>query len=251
MDLLNHELNLLFEKLFKHYLEPEFYGALDKKSDYITKIKVTEFLDEYLASLIKGHINIRASSELDTYIMEVLEDEWFLQWPSIRWAYASRILNNGKRGKKGAIEILFQLAKEGYPGALYDIGFCYRNGIGVERDYKKAICLFMLSSSMEYCEADERLELEWSSKEAKELGVELRFFFLYYLLLAGTRRYNLKIENDIVIEDENINKEILKIYKKTFSEYKKLQKTVVKKECLRGTFDLLWTDEENPYKIDF
>jgi len=251
MDLLSNELNLLFEKLFKHYLEPEFHGVLDKRKEYITEIKTTEFIDEHLASLINGNINIELYYELDSNLMEVLEDKWFFQWPSIQWAYFTRIFNGNKRGKKKAIENLFQLAKEGYPGAIYDVGMCYRSGEGVERDYKKWICLLILSSSMGYDEADKYLEWEFKYKESKELGTELRFLMLYYLLLAGIRRYALKIENDTIIESENIHPVIFKDYKKAFSEYKRLKKVVVNKNRLRETFELLYGDEDNPYKIDY
>ena len=251
MDLLSNELNLLFEKLFKHYLETEFHGILNKKGDYITEIKTTEFLDEYLGSLIKGYINISLSADLEDYLKELLEDEWFFQWPSIQWAHSTRILHGNKRGKKKAIENLFQLAKEGYPGAIYDVGKCYRNGERVERDYKKWICLLIVSSNMRYQEADNELEWEFKYREAKELGIELRFFLLHCLLLAGIRRYNLKIENDTIIESEKIHPTIFKDYKKAFSEYKRLKKTVVEKDRLRSTFELLYGDEDNPYKINY
>lgn len=252
MDLLSKELNLLFEKLFKHYLEPEFHGVLEKKKDYITEIKTAYILDEYLASLIKGHINIVLYYDLEDYLKELLEDKWFFQWPAIQWAYASRIYNGKKKGRKKAIENLFQLAKEGYPGAIYDVGRCYRFGDGVESDYKKWICLLILSSSMGYDEADKDLEWEFKfNKESKELGKELRFFFLYYLLLAGIRRYDLKIENDSIFESKNMPLGTFKDYKKVFSEYKRLKKTVVEKDRLRSTFELLYGDEDNPYKIDY
>ena len=246
------DLNALFEKLFKHYLEPEFHDVLSKEKDYIIERKTTEFLDEYLASLIQGHINIEASSKLNIYIKEILEDEWFLQWPLVRWAYASRILNGVayRKNKKKAIEILLPLAQEGCPNALYDIGYCYRYGEGLERNYEKAICLWILSCNWGYYLAYEKLEWEHHLKEYKKLGDELRFFFLLQLILGFVREYGLKVENG-VINTEGLNETNSKTLRKFLYEYNSLKKIIVEKAWLRETADIFWAEDDNLYKINF
>ena len=118
---------------------------------------------------------------LNTYWLELLENEWFLRWPLVRWSYASRLLHGAgcRTNKKKALKHLLPLVKEGCPGALYDIGFCHRYSGSLELNYERGICLWIESSKRGYYTAWEELYKEFDLKLYKELGDELRLFFLY------------------------------------------------------------------------
>ena len=208
-------------------------------------------IDEYLVGLINGYINMTIEGRLEKYLMELIKDEWFHQWPMVCWAYASRLLYDEKssdRVIKQAVSTLLSLAKDGCPNALYDIAYCYCYGIGLERSYERAICLWLIASSRGYTKAYEQLKLEYELSRSKELPDELRWYLVNDILWILIEEYNVSVTDlmiDLVGHNGNVQKEITKVY----NECKRLHKFICNKALLRHTGHLCWSDEDNPYSI--
>lgn len=211
-------------------------------------------LDAYLMYLIKGYMNATTREDLDLHIMELLEDEWFYQWPLVHWAYASRLLHGvgcrkSNKNKKKAVDILLPMARNGCPGALYDIGCCYMNGWHLEQSYVKAIYCWTMAYGKGYLIAKSALRDEYLTGRYAWHDAEIPVTLKYAFICANI---NILIE-DHKITESSINKEfnpqIRNIFRKLGSEWKKLEKEIVAKTPLLMTADLFWDDENNPYKV--
>ena len=86
----------LYDELLREYLGSEYYSAIKKKVEYITTPVTASTIDEYIMLLRKGYINVEIREEVNKHLMELFEDDWFHQWPLVRWTYASRILSEEK-----------------------------------------------------------------------------------------------------------------------------------------------------------
>ena len=226
--------------LAKHYpLEAGFkeYNCLPEYADT---------LDEYLMLLIKGFINAQIRTHLEKHVMELFEDEWFHQWPLVRWDYASRLLHGTgyRKNVKQAIELLLPLSEEGCPGALYDIGYCYMNGLKFKRSYAKAFHYWIQASRKGYHIAQEELRNDYLSRANgyyNNFPIELKLDFAFEI-------QRLHSEGNLY---KKFGEKQKKEYDKFCKETKKLEKQVLEKTRLRETASLFWSDEENPYKINF
>ena len=205
-------------------------------------------LDEYLMLLINGFINVSLRDGLDKHLMELLEDEWFHQWPLVHWAYASRLLYKAKseRANKRAVELLYPMAEAGCPGALYDIGYCYMNAKGLEKSYRKAMYYWLLASELGYLEAQDKIKQEGYGSEYKNLPEELQLLFLYQIINFILKDNN--ADEDTVVDKLDVKER--ERLKKLCNRVKKLEKIVSKNKLLRDTGSLFWSDEENPYKVE-
>lgn len=241
----------VFNDTIKYYLGDEFRLPLENCDEVNTTAIEATTMDEYLVYLIKGYINVTLEERLEKYLVELIKDEWFHQWPLVRWAYASRILNHkrsSERDLERARSILFPLAQEGYPNAMCDIAYCYCYSVGLERSYERAVCLWIEATKKGYRDAKESLKLEYSLSRSKELPEELRFFLLHRILLIFIEEHNIPVENSS-IDISELPLEILKELKKIYSEYKRLYKWVGEKAYLRHCGQLCWDSEDNPYSI--
>lgn len=132
----------IFNDTVQYYFGDGFRLPIERCDKVNATVIEATAIDEYLVYLINGYINVTLVERLEKYFLEMIKDEWFHQWPLVRWAYASRLLYNPKASEKKikrAVEILLPLAEEGYPCALGDMAYCYRYGLGVERSYENAI----------------------------------------------------------------------------------------------------------------
>ena len=235
----------------KYYFGDEFHFSLECSDKMKTSVIETATIDTYLVLLIEGHMNVTIEERLERYLMELIKDEWFHQWPLIRWAYASRLLYNPKSSKKDikrAVEILKSLSEKGYPCAIGDMGYCYRYGIGVEQSYEKAICLWSMASRKGYHKVYECLKWEYESNYAKELPEELRLFLVNSILWIFVEEHGLRVENNVIyieVLSEYDNKTLTKI----FNKHKRLRKAVQEKAFLRHCGQLCWDSKDNPYNI--
>ena len=217
-------------------------------STYNTEVKYAETLDEYLMLLINGFINVNLRRGLDKYLVELLEDEWFHQWPLVHWAYASQLLYKAKsaRANKRAVELLYPMAEARCPGALYDIGYCYMNAKGLEKSYRKAMYYWLQASGLGYLEAQDKIKQEGYGSEYKNLPEELQLLFLYQIINFILKDNN--ADEDTVVDKLDIKER--ERLKKLCNRVKKLEKIVSGKKLLRDTGSLFWSDEENPYKVE-
>ena len=241
----------LYEEVVGHYLGKDFYADVKGLEKYKTTQMEAETLDEYIGLLSEGYINVELSEDFDSYLMELLENEWFYRWPLVHWSYASRLLHGKgiRASKKRAVSILLPMAKAGQPGAMYDIGYCYHyNGYTLERNYERAVCLWLESSKKGYRKASRQLNEEYDNQFFyKELPDELKMFVLYELFMLYIKDY----DNDPKKAMESFNERELKRFKKIFNEGKRLQKTVSEKAFMRNMTKIAWDDKDNPYRIDF
>ena len=227
------------------YIEEQYPKLRRYKEDRRTP-KQAYTLDEYIMLLILGFINVDLRRGLDKYLMELLEDEWFHQWPLVHWAYASRLLYMAKseRASKKAVELLYPMAEVKCPGALYDIGYCYMNAKGLEKSYPRAIYCWVLACDLGYIEAENKIKQEYNyGSDYKKLPEELQLAFLNQVI-------NLKLKDNKADADTIFNKLDDKEYeklKKLYRKVERLEKMVSKKKVLRDTSRLFWDDEENPY----
>lgn len=239
-----------YQKEYEEYLrekEPLYFGF----KNYSSEIQGSGTIDGYLMLLIKGYINAGTRSDLDKHIMDVLEDEWFWQWPLVRWAYASRLLYGiGCRKKvKKAVELLLPLCQKGYPGAVFDIGCCYMNGWGMEKSYAKAIDCWTKASIGGYEKAQEQLLLEFYTGEHgdyKDLPLRVRVDYLNEAVRMVLKSHNATIDT---ICDKLSNKQRQQLAR-ACREILRSENKLPKQTYLRDAASLFWDDDENPYKID-
>ena len=241
----------VFNETMRYYLKDEYSFTREKSNQFKTEKLETKVIDEYLLYLIEGYINVEIDKKLERYLIRLLDEEWFHQWPAIRWAYGTRLLNSKRPSKRNitrAINILVPLAKEGYPGAMCDIADCFYQGIGVEWSYEKAICLWIVSSKMGYRAAYEKLKFEWESQRAKDLPEELRFFLMHRILCIFIEEHSVRVENS-VIQTEGLSEYETETLIKIFNRFKRLCKVVSNKAHLRYAGNLWWNENESPYSI--
>lgn len=243
--------NYIFNDTIKYYFGDEFHLPLDNCNKVDATVIETATIDEYLVFLMKGYFNATVEERLEKYLLELIKDEWFHQWPLIRWAYATRLLYKPKPSKKDikrAVERLLPLSEEGYPCAIGDMAYCYRYGIGVERSYEKAICLWVMASKKGYHKACDCLKLEYELLCSKELSEELRLFLVNRVLWMFIEEHDIRVVNSIIYP-EGLSADAAKTLNRICSEHKRLCKVVQEKAYLRHCGQLCWSSKDNPYNI--
>ena len=231
------------------YLD-ENYPLLIGFDHYDSSSKYAVTLDGYLLSLVRGFINTSLKTDLDKHVMELLEDEWFHRWPLVHWAYASRLLYGigCRKNVKRAVSILLPMAEKECPGAMYDIGYCYMNGLGLEKSYTKAIYYWIKASAAGFISAKQDLKTTYfygNREDYKGLPPELRLYFVYEVI-------NIYMEEKGATEDNlatKLSKKELGILKKLCSETTRIEKEISKRSRLREIHRFFWGDDDNPYKI--
>ena len=221
------------------------------KIKVITRCVEATTIDEYLVRLNKGFINVRIEERLERYLVELLKDEWFHQWAPVRWAYATRLLYNPKASDgdiRHALDIIIPLANEGYPNALNDLAYAYCYGIGLERSYEKAICLWVIASTKGQYHAQEALKQEYYLSRSKELSEELRLFLVRQVIRVLVRENNVRV-TDSRPELDGLPLSVSTILKKLDNEQNRLSKTVQEKMRLRHCNTLWYNPEDGPYSV--
>ncbi|MBQ7089104.1 MAG: sel1 repeat family protein [Clostridia bacterium] len=232
--------------------EARHLGLLDPSpEELMVKSQWAGTIDEYLMLLIKGHHQVCLRSDLEKHLMDVLEDEWFLQWPLIRLSYASRLLRGTgcRKSVKKAVEILLPLAEKGYPGALYDMGECYMEGWGVEQSYPKAIDCWLKAGHMGYTSAQQRVKESFFAdyhRRYLELPLRLRLDYLYESIRLYMEHHYATV---YTISDKLDSKERIKL-QQACREIIRCEKKLPLQQYLRDAASLIWDDDENPYKLD-
>ena len=242
-----------FEKAKAEYeaAEERFYaeqcpliGGFEK---YNTESVYASTLDEYLMFLVKGHINVSLRSGLSVHLMDLLEDEWFYQWPLVHWAYASNLLRC-KKDVKSAVDILLPMARNGCPGALYDIGCCYMNGWGVDVSYTKVIYCWLRAWELGYRLAKEDLKPEyWTGRfnEHEEIPTYLKLTFISNFLNWFEEDRNLTKGN----ADDKLSSLEKNAHRKLRNQKKRLEKRLKEEAPLRESAKLFYNDDNNPYEV--
>lgn len=228
----------------------ELYPLMDGFEEYNAETVHASTLDEYLMFLVKGYINVYLRSGLGMHLMDLLEDEWFYQWPLIHWAYASNILRGTgcKKDVKSAVDILLPMARNGCPGALYDIGCCYMNGWGVEESYTKAIYCWLKAWEKGYRLAKEDLKSEyWTGRfnEHEEIPTCTKHAFISNMLHWFMADRNLT-EADI---DDKLDSWEKNAYRKLNTQKNRLEKESIEEAPLRESAKLFYDDDNNPYEV--
>ena len=241
----------VFEETLKYYFGSRCYPKQKAIGSFESSDKDAIALDEYLSCLINGYINVQIRPNLEKYLMELIKDEWFHQWPMLRWAYATRLLHKEKASAKNlkrAVELLLPLAEEGFPGAMCDMAECYYKGIEVKCSYERAICLWVAASRQGYKEAHMQVKLEYDAPHSKELTDELRLFLVNRRLWILIEEKNLRDEDGLICP-EKLTEGYQRLFYRLFDEHSKLLDVVAKKICFRYSEKLCLSDEENPYSI--
>ena len=247
----------LCDELLKHYLGEVYYLSTKASVKCVTKKVTATTLDEYIKLLAEGYINAKPSEGLETYLDEVLEDEWFHKWPLVRWIYAKRSLErktditNRKRKEANIdyeISILDSLAKEGWPGAITDIGLCGLCGRIPTVNYECAICMWIYASRKGYQAARLCLYAQLKSREYANLCDELKLFVIDEAMAWFLENNNATRENF----EEKLDGWCLKHAKELRAQSNRLQKAVSNKTFLRKTVGVLgWPDGDGPYAIKY
>lgn len=235
-------------KAHEKYLEerdPHFLRLLQDKHT----IQRAETLDEYIDFLIHGFINVELRTGLEKYLMELLEDEWFHQWPLVHWAYVTSLIHNAKsdRARKRAVEFLHPLVEAKCPGALHDMGYCYRHALGLEYSYEKAIHYWIMASQLGYINSQEELIIEYRyGSNYKSLPDELRLQFHHEVMKLILK------ENDA--DEYNIPRKFNKKERAEFTKFcketKRLEEHIQKQQRLQDIGEFFWGEDENPYKTN-
>ena len=247
--MINYE--YIFKETISYYFKDDFSLPPMDKIKVNTRMVVATTLDEYLVRLNMGFINVKLEERLERYFVELLKDEWFHQWGPVRWAYATRLLYKPKASDgdiRHALDIIIPLANEGYPNALNDLAYAYCYGIGLERSYEKAICLWVIASTKGHYNAQEALKQECYLSRSKELPEELRLFLVRQVIRVLVRENKVRV-TDSGPELDGVPSGARTILKKLYSEHKRLCKAVEAKAHLRQANDLWYSVEGNPYNV--
>ena len=240
---------LTYEKSEQCYYTKQ-YPLLIGFEEYNTKDVYASTLDGYLMLLVRGYINVRLRAGLEMHLMDLLEDEWFYQWPLVHWVYGSNLLRGVgcKKDIKSAVDILLPMAREGCPGALYDIGCCYMNGWGVEESYTKAIYCWLKAWEKGYHLAKEVLKPEyWSGsfKMHEEVPTDVKHAFIGQILHWFMVDRNLTDKNI----DDKLDSLEKNEHRKLCNWAKRLEKELKQEEPLRMAAKLFYDDANNPYEV--
>ena len=241
----------IFKETISYYFKDDFSLPPMDMIKVNTRMVVATTLDEYLVRLNMGFINVKLEERLERYFVELLRDEWFYQWAPIRWAYATRLLYNPKASDEDirrALDIIIPLANEGYPNALNDLAYAYCYGIGLERSYEKAICLWVIASTKGQYHAQEALKQEYYLSRSKELPEELRLFLVRQVIRVLVRENNVRV-TDSRPELDGLPLSVSTILKKLDNEQNRLSKTVQEKMRLRHCKTLWYNPEDGPYSV--
>lgn len=228
----------------------ELYPLIDGFEEYNAETVSASTLDEYLMFLVKGYINVYLRPGLSMHLMDLLEDEWFYQWPLIHWAYASNLLRGvgSKKDIKSAVDILLPMARNGCPGALYDIGCCYMNGWGLEESYTKGIYCWLRAWDNGYRHAKDALKLEYRGgrfNEHEEVPTYLKHVFVCKILHWFMTEKKITERNI----DEQHNNQEKKEFRKLGKQIKQLEKELIEETPFRESAKLFYDDDNNPYKV--
>lgn len=249
----------IYDELLRHYLKPEYYSATQAPIKCVTSKIIATTVDEYIKLLIEGYINAEIREDLEEYLNQILENEWFHQWPLVRWAYASRSLNrktepNYKKHKNNnenidnEVEMLDALAKEGWPGAMVEVGAYYRCYDSTEDNYVQYVCLCLYASQKGYGEARRRLYTEFLLGDYEKLCEELRI-----LVLEQAHAWILEYSGATVYDyAEKLNEYYLENYKRICKKILKLHKSISERTYMRDTAGkLFWPNGDSPYDIKY
>lgn len=225
----------------QNYLEEHFPLTTDFV-EYKSESRMVYTIDEYLMCLIKGYYNVSLRAEYDKYLMELLEDQWFHQWPLVRQAYALRLLEGRgcRKNVKQAVDLLLHLVEEDCPGTMYHLGRCYMEGLGLEQSYEKAIICWIKAGAQSSLSAE-----YWSGQyhQLEEAPSELMLDFLCQVKEYFLKSRGIHNEKDI----GRLDAEDSKNYKRLCNQVDKAKKTASKKARLHEIGSFFWTEEENPY----
>lgn len=254
-----HEMfdDALCDKLLKHYLEPEYYTATKRSLTYKTTKKEATTLDEYIKLLEDGYINVELREKLDPYANQLLENEWFHKWPLIHWLHAHKefyrktAVDHKKRTTEnvdGEIRALDTLAKEGWPGAMTDIGVCGFTKRIPGKSFEQCVCMWIYAYRKGYIAAGRCLFTALNEKAYAQLCDELKLF-----VLEGATGWYLD-DNDATASNyqETLSGWPLERTKALLNQSKQVRALVAEKEFIRATAgQLFWPEGESPYEIDY
>ena len=251
--------NALCDEILKHYLEPEYYLATKQPLVCVPTKKVATRLDEYIKLLTEGYINVGICEELLKYLDEMLENEWFHQWPLVYWLYIHRTFHRKttiayKDNKREAenvdaeVRILDILAKAGWPGAMADIGVCGFTHKIPNRTLEQCICMWIYAYRKGYTTAGCYLFAQLKSKEYMQLCDEVKMF-----VLDGAVGWYL--DNNEATESnytEKLSGWPLKRTRELLTQREGINKIVTERAMIRGTAGrLFWPEGKSPYEINY
>lgn len=245
----------LYDGLMSVCLGSEYYSALENPMELIATPITATTIDEYLMLLRKGYINVGIRPELDKHLKELLEDDWFLQWPAVRCLYAETLSatkvwdKDWERNKKRATEIQDPLAKEGWPSAMtYVASSWFHDSDLGPKNPNRGICLILEASRKGYLCAQRYLFWEYRSGYYKRYCEEIQMFLIYEAMMAFLAEKNATKEN----YGEKLTEEELVEFNRMKNQGKKIEAVVTERAYLRTTSaDFFWPKDEGPYEIDF
>ncbi len=220
--------------------------------DYILKAegkKEIYMLDEYIQHLIDGNYKAQLSSRLQDYIWELSEEKWFQQYPLINKWRASQILHRGARTQQElewSVDILEPFAEEGHLDALFDIGYCYKNGYKYEESYEKAIFLWIRASNGGYRKAQLELMSEYERGNYKVLPIEIKFFFVHEIERVFIQDRQIDKDTIILLEEKD-KKKLLRFEK----EIERLGREYEQWKCARDMATFLGVQGGSLYNFQF
>lgn len=257
----SHEMlddDVLCDELLKHYLEPEYYLATKRPLVCVTTKKMATTLDEYIKLLTEGYINIDIREELLKYLDELLENKWFHQWPLTYWLHTHRTFNRKtavdykkkqpNESVDAEIKILDALARNGWPGAMADIGRCSVVGRIPGKRYEECICMWIYAYRKGYMTAGAYLFAQLNTREYKQLCDELKLF-----VLEGATAWYLDDNNATQMNyKETLSGWPLERTRALLNQSKRVRECVSGRTFMRNTAGrLFWREGESPYEINY
>lgn len=141
-------------------------------------------INQCLNELMQGYADADVYKELGKHFMELMADEFFLQWPLVRYKYASNLLygyfdgryeDNYIEGDEDlAIKILLPMAEAGLATAQYDVGRYYEFA---KQDLDLALEWIVRASKQEYHYAHKYLRSLWYSSFYEKLSISSQKIF--------------------------------------------------------------------------
>lgn len=248
----------LCDELLKHYLEPEYYKAIKQPLACVTTPKTATTLDEYIKLLSDGYINVQIREELDQYVDTLLENEWFHKWPLAYWTHIRRTIGRKramdykKRQSKANVDAemrtLDALAKEGWPGAMADVGRYGFVGEIPGKSIEQCAGMWIGAYRKGYTVAGRHLFALLTMKEYAKLCDEMKMF-----VLEGALGWYL-VDNNATVSNykEKLSGWPLDKTRELLNQSKCVRKVVTERALLRGSAKrLFWQEGESPYEINY
>lgn len=167
-----------------------------KKYSYDRRDPTT--INQCINELVDGYADARVHMELGKNLFELIQDEWFHQFPLVRYKYASMLMHGYFCGpseddyiegnKALGKELILPFAEAGLAVAQFDMGYGFHS-CGSDKAYEENVKWMLKASRQDYYQAHNYLKFIYDKTKYWEFSIEIQMELLKELsrVFADTR----------------------------------------------------------------